>query len=141
MDIAQFRTNFPEFTDTGRYPDALITFWSTIAESQVNVCVWKLAAPFGVQLYTAHEITLAAQNQSVAANGGVPGAASGPTQSKAVGGVNVSYDTQQAAEKDAGWWNLTSYGKQFIRLSRMYGAGGIQLGVNPWYARGGWPCP
>lgn len=140
MDIVQFRLDFPEFTSTARYPDTLITFWATVAEVQVNERAWKLSKPFGVKLYVAHEITLAAQNKSVSDNGGVPGGASGPVSSKAVGGVNVAYDTQQAAEKDAGWWNLTTYGKQFYRLARMYGSGGIQLGTYPWYRGGGWPC-
>lgn len=135
MDNAQFRLDFPEFSDTARYPDSQLTFWGAVAEAQVNECVWTDQKPFGVKLYVAHEITLAAQNKAVATNGGVPGGASGPVQSKAVGSVNVSYDTQQAAEKDAGWWNLTTYGKQFIRLARMFGAGAIQLGAGNCYPR------
>lgn len=127
MDIAQFRLDFPEFADTTRYPSTQITFWATVAEAQVREAVWTDMKPFGVKLYVAHEITLAAQNKAVATNGGAPGGTSGPVTSKAVGGVNVSYDANQTAEKDAGWWNLTTYGKQFIRLARMFGAGGIQL--------------
>lgn len=130
MDIVQFRIDFPEFADTARYPTTLITFWATVAEAQVNECAWLLMKPFGVNLYVAHEITIAAQNSATATNGGFPGGTTGPVNSKAVGQVNVGYDTQQTAEKDAGWWNLTSYGKQYIRLARMFGAGGIQLGVS-----------
>lgn len=81
----------------------------------------------GVKLYVAHEITLAAQNQKAAATGGSPGQSGGIANSKTVGSVSVGYDTTSTAEKDAGWWNLTNYGKQFIRLARIFGAGAIQL--------------
>lgn len=128
FDIASFRAAFPEFADTARYPDAMITFWAGLATAQVNVNRWGLQVPAGIQLYVAHEITLAAQNQKSGIIGGVPGGASGPANSKTVGNVTVSYDTQQTAERDAGWWNLTIYGKQFIRLARIYGAGVVQLG-------------
>lgn len=127
MDTAQFRTNFPEFADIARYPDGQLNFWATIAEAQVNECRWGTMKPNGVFLYVAHEITLAAQNAKAAAVGGVPGQQSGPVNTKTVGSVSVGYDTTAAVEKDAGWWNLTSYGKQFIRLARMFGAGPVQL--------------
>lgn len=134
MDIVQFRLDFPEFTDIVRYPDSQIEFWACIAETQVREQVWRNQKPFGVKLYVAHEITLASQNVSVSNKGGAPGGTSGPVTSKAVGQVNVSYDANQTAEKDAGWWNLTTYGKQFIRLARMFGAGAIQLSGRPYGA-------
>lgn len=127
MDIATFRASFPEFSDTSRYPDAQISFWSTFATAQVNACRWGDQVNMGIMLYTAHEITLAALNQKAGLIGGTPGQATGPINSKTVGSVTVAYDTQQAAEKDAGYWNLTAYGKQFIRLARIFGAGAIQV--------------
>lgn len=127
MVIATFRTNFPEFTDVTAYPDATITFWSNLAEKQVRECVWKDVWSEGVQLYTAHCIAIAKNNTNAAAVGGVPGATSGPANSKTVGSASVSYDTVVASEKNAGWWNTTSYGRQFYALARMYGAGSVQL--------------
>lgn len=127
MDNVQFRKVFPEFSDIDRYPDAQLTFWATLATAQVDACRWDTMATLGIQLYVAHEITLAASNASSGRVGGPPGGVSGPVQSKAVGSVNVSYDTQQIAEKDAGYWNLTNYGRQFIRLARLFGSGVIQL--------------
>lgn len=127
MDIAAFRSAFPEFADLSRYPDSQVTFWSGVAEKQVKASLWDNMYTTGVMLYTAHEITLAAQNARAGNIGGVPGSTAGPTNSKTVGSVTVSYDTQQAQEKDAGYWNLTSYGKQFIRLARMFGSGAVQL--------------
>lgn len=128
LDIAQFRTEFPEFADTTRYPDSQITFYGTLAESLLCENVWTTTWPFAVKLYVAHEITLAAQYVSSSLiPGQSPGAPTGITSNKAVGQVSVGYDTQTTAEKDAGWWNSTAYGRQLYRLARMFGAGGYQL--------------
>jgi hypothetical protein len=127
MDLAAFRAAFPEFADIARYPDAMLTFWSTIATAQVNACAWGTQAATGVFLYVAHEIVLASQNQKAGVIGGVPGGSSGPASSKTVGSVTVAYDTTQGAEKDAGYFNLTNYGKQFIRLARIFGSGCVQI--------------
>lgn len=127
MDIATFRDNFPEFADIAAYPDAQVTFWSTIAERMVVENVWCDMYDFGVQLYTAHELVLARQNAQTAAVGGLPGQGGGIASSKTVGSVSVNYDPNTTTEKDAGWWNLTNYGKQFFRLMNIFGAGCIQL--------------
>lgn len=127
MVIATFRAAFPEFANTSTYPDAQITFWATLAEQQVVQRIWGDVWGLGVQLYVAHEITLAAQNVQAAAVGGSPGQSGGIANSKAVGAVNVAYDAATQTEKDAGWWNRTTYGQQFIRLTRIFGAGAIQL--------------
>lgn len=127
MVIADFRAEFPEFSDTVAYPDAQLNFWASIAEKQVVQSIWTTLYTFGVKLYVAHEITMATQNVKTAAVGGAPGQSGGIASSKAVGAVNVSYDPNTTTERDAGWWNMTNYGKQFIRLARMFGAGVIQL--------------
>lgn len=131
MDNVAFRTAFrkafPEFNDTSLYPDESLDFWGGIAETQVNPSRWHNMTERGIYLYTAHELVLASQSARAAAAGGMPGGMSGPMNTKTVGSVTAGYDTQLAGEKDAGHWNLTTYGKQFIRLARMFGAGVIQL--------------
>lgn len=127
LDIPKFRTEFPEFSDTVLYPSTMITFWGTLAEKMVLECPWGECRMDGIKLYVAHEITLAAQNAKSASVGGTPGSSGGIANSKTVGSVTVSYDSTSTSEKDAGWWNLTNYGKQFIRLARIFGAGAIQL--------------
>jgi hypothetical protein len=127
FNIGAFRTAFPEFSDTVKYPDQMVTFWSTIATNQVNCRAWKNMYSQGVQLYTAHELVLAAQNVKVAANGGSPGGSAGIAVNKTVGSVSVGYDAATTTEKDAGYWNQTTYGKQFFRLAMLFGAGAIQL--------------
>lgn len=128
MDVGIFRTAYPEFKSEEVYPTAMIDLWAGVAEQQVLASVWKGMLTTGVQLYVAHEITLAAQNSKISANGGMPGTSGGVANTKTVGTVTVGYDSQSNSEKDAGYWNLTNYGKQFIRLARIFGAGAIQLG-------------
>ena len=127
MDIPQFRTEFPEFSDTTLYPTTQIVFWASLAEKMVLESVWKDCWAAGVKLYVAHEITLAAQSAKAASVGGTPGSQAGIANSKTVGSVSVGYDATTTSEKDAGWWNLTTYGKQFFRLMKIFGAGCIQL--------------
>lgn len=127
MDTAAFRAAFPEFADSSIYTEESVSLWLTFATAQVNARRWGTQVNMGIYLYTAHEVTLAGQNLKTASIGGTPGNISGPVNSKTVGSVSVGYDTQAATEKDAGHWNLTSYGKQFIRLARIFGAGTVQL--------------
>lgn len=130
MDITQFRLDFPEFSDTAKYPDSQLTFWSTVAEKMVDLCIWKTMYTQAVKLYVAHEITIAAQNSAAGISGGMPGTSGGISNNKTVGSVTVGYDSSSdrgSGEKDAGWWNLTNYGRQYIRLARIFGAGCVQL--------------
>lgn len=122
-----FRTSFPEFADTAAYPDPQITMWATLAQQQVRQCTWKASWLLGVSLYVAHELAVNAQNAKTAKVGGTPGTFGGVANTKTVGSATVGYDSQATSEKDAGYWNLTNYGKQFIRLTRIFGAGAIQL--------------
>lgn len=137
MVIADFRAEFPEFSSTVNYPDAQLNFYAGIAETLCLESVWTTMLPYAVKLYVAHEITLAYQSLKTSNQGGVPGQNSGIANNKTVGSVSVGYDASQVAEKDAGWWNLTNYGRQFYRLAQMFGAGCVQLGAPIC----GWPCP
>lgn len=127
MDIKTFRAAFPEFTDTTIYTTESINFWAGVAEQQVRQCAWKKLWTQGVMLYVAHEIVIASQSAKAASVGGAPGQQGGIANTKTVGSMSVGYDSVTSSEKDAGWWNMTNYGKQFIRLSRIVGAGVTQL--------------
>ena len=125
--VAQFRQDFPEFGNTTTYPDSSVTFWMTIAVSLVNPDRWGVLTDQGIELVTAHHLVLAQRDQAAAAVGGVPGEVKGPTASKSVDKVSVSYDTGAVALSDAGFWNLTTYGVRFMTIARAMGAGGMQL--------------
>ncbi|CAJ0701592.1 hypothetical protein LMG19089_02877 [Ralstonia edaphis] len=125
--VAQFRQDFPEFGNTTTYPDSSVSFWMGIAVSLVNPDRWGVLTDQGIELVTAHHLVLAQRDQAAAAVGGVPGEVKGPTASKSVDKVSVSYDTGAVTLTDAGFWNLTTYGVRFMTIARAMGAGGMQL--------------
>lgn len=127
MTPDQFRADFPEFADKTKYPDSLLQMWLTVAVSLVNPVRWMELTNLGMELVTAHHLVLAQRDQAAASVGGSPGEVKGPTTSKSVDKVAVSYDAGAAALDDAGFWNLTTYGIRFLTLARCMGAGGLQL--------------
>ncbi|AOZ06705.1 DUF4054 domain-containing protein [Cupriavidus malaysiensis] len=127
MTPEQFRADFPEFSDTTKYPNTLIQMWLTVATSLVNPVRWMELTNLGLALVTAHHLVLAQRDGATADVGGTPGEVKGPTSSKSVDKVSVSYDTGAVALSDAGFWNMTSYGIRFLNFARMIGAGGLQL--------------
>jgi hypothetical protein len=124
---AQLRSDFPEFNDTVRYPDSLVQTWLTVAASLVNASRWMELTNIGIELVTAHHLVLSVRDETAAAVGGAPGTMTGPTASKSVDKVSVSYDTASATIEGAGFWNMTSYGVRYISMARMFGAGGLQI--------------
>ena len=140
-----FRADFPAFVDATNYPDSAITFWTTVALQFLNAERWDTAIDIGTELFVAHNLVLEFQANTAAGNGAAPGLSQGMISSKSVDKVSISYDTGSAAELDAGHWNLTIYGQRYVRMARMMGAGGIQLGIgydpNFSAASGAWPGP
>lgn len=124
MDAATFQQNFPAFeaVDQGD-----VTYWLTLGGKLLNTERWADLLDDGLQLFAAHNLALEIPANLAGAMGGAPGVSSGPTASKTVDKVSVSYDTTAGIETDAGHWNLTNYGKRLIRLARMVGAGGMQF--------------
>lgn len=127
MDLAQFRLDFPEFTDAVRFPNSSLTFWSGTGEKLISQDRFGDLYTQAVELFTAHNITLSAQNVAASSAGGLPGGAGGPIASKAVGSVSVSYDNASVMLPNAGHWNQTVYGRQYIQLTRLIGQGCYQL--------------
>ena len=133
ITAAQFAIDFPEFANATTFPPASIDFWLNVASLTLNAQAWGALLDMGTELFVAHHMAIAARDQAAVSTGGMPGTQTGPTASKAVDKVSVSYDTASAAVNDAGFWNLTSYGTRFLFYSRMVGAGGLQQGMpGPW---------
>lgn len=131
---ATLRQHFPEFADETTYPDTNVEFWLGIAAKLVNESRWGELTDLGQELFAAHKLVLEFQAQASADTGSAPGTAQGGVVSgKSVDKVSVNYDTGAAAELDAGHWNMTTFGKRYIRLARMMGAGPIQVGVASGY--------
>lgn len=127
ITATQLRTDFPEFTDTTKYPDATVNFWLGVAVLTLPADRWDTLLDFGTELYTAHHLVVSAQAVEDAETG-TPGEATGPTTSKSVDKVSVGYDTASLALENGAFYNLSTYGIQFLQLARMIGSGGIQLG-------------
>ncbi|WP_371355587.1 DUF4054 domain-containing protein [Pseudomonas chlororaphis] len=127
MDAAQFRQDFPEFTDTTIYKDSAINLWLALGEKTLAPDRWCDYLDLGLELFIAHNLSLAAGRELAAAVGGTPGQVKGPLTSKSVDKVSAGYDTGAVALQDGGFYNLTTYGIQFLQLARMVGTGGIQL--------------
>jgi hypothetical protein len=124
---AQLRSDFPEFANTTTYPDSLVNMWLTVANSLVNPIRWAELTNLGIELVTCHHLAISAKDQLAAAVGGAPGEVKGPTASKGVDKVSLSYDTGAVSMTDAGFWNMSAYGVRFLGLARMFGAGGLQV--------------
>jgi hypothetical protein len=127
MDIPQFRLDFPEFSDALVYTNNIITFWSNLGEQVISSDAFGSVYTQAVNLFTAHNISLAIKNIEQSSAGGQPGTIGGAIESKAVGSVNISYDTTDASYKDAGFWNQTVYGRQYFYLVKLFGQGCYQL--------------
>ncbi len=148
VTVTSFRSDFPEFGDTTKYPDSLITYWLTAAGLMLDPVRWDTWLDLGTENFIAHNIVMEAQAAAAAANGATPGTSQGGVvSSKSVDKVSVSYDVGSAAEKDAGHWNMTIYGRRYIKMARQIGMGPIAVGPNPnitpdpLTSGSGWPGP
>lgn len=119
IDAAKFRTDFPEFADTAKYPDSMVNFWLNLAGVMLNAARWADLLDFGTELFVAHQLVLASRNLKTA------GGSVAPVSSKSVDKVTVSYDTSAVKLDNAGHWAATNYGQQFWQLAMMAGAGGV----------------
>jgi hypothetical protein len=126
----QFRADFPAFKDIEKYQNASVTMYLTLAGNMLPANRWYDMWTIGQELFAAHFLVLDAQDEGAVSKG--RNTPAGPITSKAVGAVNVSYDATSAMEVNAGQWNMTSYGRRFIRFARMAGAGADQInGAQP----------
>jgi len=126
--LDQFRTDFPEFSNTARYPDAAINFYLGQADTLLDQNVQGSQFVYLAELFVAHYTELRGRAlATVAAGGGVNSAGGGVLSSKSVDKVSASYDVSGIIDPDAGFWNNTGYGREFFWWWSMYGAGGRQI--------------
>lgn len=129
LSVEQFRETFgAAFSDRARYPDAAVSMYLQLAGNTLSSDTWGDWWAPGAAWFAAHFLTLDQQDEATAAKGQAPGMRPGMIASKSVGPASVSYDTSSGVEADAGHWNLTTYGRRFIRTARLVGMGGAQVG-------------
>ena len=102
MDASQFRQDFPEFADVTQYPNSAVDLWLSLGIKTLPADRWCDYLDVGLELFTAHNLALAAGNQLAAAVGGAPGQVKGPLTSKSVDKVSAGYDTGAITLQDGG---------------------------------------
>jgi len=123
LTLQSFRAIYPEFNDTSKYPDAVITYYLNIAFLKLNQERWAELYDYGTGLLVAHYLTIKALNLKAASIGGNIGQNLGALTAKSVGYVSMSYDTSRILDPFDGQWNLSSYGLQFIQEAKAIGSG------------------
>lgn len=143
VTVAQFRSDFPEFSSTEKFPTPQVQWWLDFAYEMLDPGRWMNILDKGAELYAAHNLVLEAQAMAAAKSGGVPGLNTGPMNSKSVDKVSAGYDTGNSTMPDASHWNLTTYGTRFYRIMLMIGSGPVQIGVGvaPPSSGPAWPGP
>jgi len=127
VTAAQIRTDFVEFASVPNYPNATIDFWLVVAGKLLRADVWQDMLDQATELFVCHQLTVARRNVAAAAGGGIPGQGVGVLTSKAVDKVSAGYDVSNISLTNGAYWNLSTYGIQFLQLARLFGAGGVQL--------------
>lgn len=122
---ARFRQDFPVFTSGSYYPEAAIARYITWSQD-IDPNRWKNDLTLGQELFVAHMLTLDRQAQ-LQGKGGRPNLAVGPTASRSVNGVSVSYDVSAVSSTDAGFWNSTPYGQRYWWYMQLAGMGPLQV--------------
>lgn len=127
LDESSFRESMPMFADVSLYPSAQFNFYLNMGKKLLPESCWDDLLDEGLTFYVAHYLTL--YERSMLANdvGGDVGKVVGNETSKSVDSVSKSMDVSSVSLTDAGHWNQTTFGIQFLQLARMIGAGGIQL--------------
>lgn len=128
LTASQFRADFPAFGNRATYSDGDVNFWILVATRMVNNAPrWCEMITLGQELFTAHNLVIEAQNLAASMRGIPPAGNAGPIVSKSVDKVSTAYDAGSAMEDGAGHWNLTIFGRRFIHMARMMGAGPLQV--------------
>lgn len=129
----QFLQQFPAFSqDPEKYPQESVSAYLLLATNSLSANRWQQMLATGICLYAAHFLTLDAQDTQDADAGGIMGQRGGQVASKGVGGGNIAYDTSGAIEEGGGHWNLTTFGKRYLRFARMAGMGPVQVSGGCW---------
>jgi hypothetical protein len=124
---AEFRRRHPEFADQRTYREEDVLMWLDMAAKRLRPERWADLLDHGTGLYVAHQLAATQPAQAASRRGGIAGQGGGVVQSKSVDKVSVSYDTGAITVEGGGDWNATTYGRQFLQLARLVGAGGVQL--------------
>lgn len=130
ITYAQFIQDYPEFASASQAQFAL---YQNRATQHINSRWGDLSAghdpasytqaDIGTELVIAHFLTRARIRAAAGASAGI---AKGIVSAVSAGPGSVTYDTSQGLEEDAGHWNQTDYGREYVQMARLIGAGPTQ---------------
>ena len=144
-----FTADYPEFADQTRFPESAVNYWIGIAYVLLTLPLYgtsfwdttpgpyippgqtlgRSIQDYGVELFTAHNLALEVQAQDASTLNATPGTVGGSITGRTVNGLTIVYDTAGSLEKDGGHYNLTTYGRRFLRMVKTVGALPIQVGI------------
>ena len=127
LNESSFRESMPMFADTNLYPTAQFNFYLNMGKKLLPESRWDDLLDEGLTFFVAHYLTRYLRSMDAADMGGDAGQVVGNETSKSVDSVSYSVDVSSVSLTDAGHWNQTTFGVQFLQMARMVGAGGIQL--------------
>jgi hypothetical protein len=121
---ALFLSFFPEFSDTTLYPKTMVDAWIPPSVMQMNQYRFGDQYNLAVCLYIAHNVVLSAREYQASHSGkSIVGDTRGPTSSKSIDKVSVSYDSGASSIDGAGAYNATSYGQRLYKLIQSFASG------------------
>jgi hypothetical protein len=148
---AQFIQDYPEFASASQ---AQFTLYQARAAQHLTT-PWGPASAgtdpsqytqydIGMELVIGHFLARAKMRALIVGAGGVP-IAKGVVSAESAGNAgSVNYDTASATEENAGHWNETDYGREYVQMARLIGAGPTQAsppGCGPNYNGPAWTGP
>lgn len=133
LNLAIFRTMFPQFADPTLFPDLLIQGQFNLATGFISP--WPNCGGMSVEVQTTALYLMTAQllylGNIIAAGGSYTGAAGVVTQAK-IGDVSTQLAPPPYGSSEWRYWlNLSPYGQQLLALLEIQGVGGMYIGGLP----------
>lgn len=135
MTVELFRQQFRAFNDPDLSEDGAVNYYIGLATNFLTGgsqgSRWdSITLDRAVGLYVAHHLVLDARDaQAVSGGGGIPGELEGVATGKTVDKVSITQDAELVSFENEPFWNQTRYGVALMELVRLFGAGGVQIGV------------
>lgn len=127
ISIAEFRTFFPTFNDTAKYPDTMVQVMLDTAVVYIPNLANKYVKDNVIKqmdyLMTAHLLTI---NGALA--NGTGDAAGGIVSSAHIDSVSVTKAIPQSKNAFQYWLNQSIYGQQLLALLKLQSAVGLYFG-------------
>lgn len=128
--ISDFRVYFPEFNDSSRWSDTILSLVLSEGDEETGSSRWGVYAATsfkarGMFSFAAHRAVIREAVARATSAGGIAAGAA-EVQSKSVGDESVSFAAASVTVSESAPLsdlNSTSYGKEFLRLRNRAGMG------------------